>query len=84
MAESDGNGAGGGGGVCRGWWGLPRSVEGQNLLSVRWTNSLAVQWLGLHASPARVTGLIPGWGTMLTQAKRRKVDGTSWVGHPAN
>ena len=31
-------------------------------------NSLAVQWLGLHASTARVTGLIPGWGTKVLQA----------------
>ena len=30
--------------------------------------SLAVQWLRLHASTARGTGSIPGWGTKITQA----------------
>ena len=31
-------------------------------------NSLAVQWLGLHASTAGVTGSIPGWGTKIPHA----------------
>ena len=52
-------------------------MEGQDLLSVRWTNSLAVQWLGLCSSPARVTGLISSWGTMLTGQKEEK-----WMGLP--
>ena len=33
-------------------------------------NSLAVQWLELHASTAGDTGLIPGWGTKILQAMR--------------
>ena len=31
-------------------------------------NSLAVQWLGLHASTAKGTGSIPGQGTKIPQA----------------
>ena len=31
-------------------------------------NSLAVQWLGLHASSAGGMGLIPGWGTKISHA----------------
>ena len=30
--------------------------------------SLAVQWLGLHASKAGDTGSIPGWETKIPQA----------------
>ena len=33
--------------------------------------SLAVQWLGLHASTAGGTGLIPGQGTKIPQAVQR-------------
>ena len=33
-------------------------------------NSLAVQWLGLHASTAGDTGFIPGWGTKIPHAAR--------------
>ena len=32
--------------------------------------SLAVQWLGLHASIAEVLGSSPGWGTKIPQAAR--------------
>ena len=31
-------------------------------------NSLVAQWLGLHASPAVSTGLIPGWRTKILKA----------------
>ena len=31
-------------------------------------NSLAVQWLGLHALTAEGPGSIPGWGTKIPQA----------------
>ena len=31
-------------------------------------NSLAVQWLGLHASTAGGMSLIPGWGTKIRHA----------------
>ena len=34
-------------------------------------NSLAVQWLGLHAFTARALGSIPGRGTKIPQATRR-------------
>ena len=34
-------------------------------------NSLAVQWLGLYASTAGGTGLIPGWGTKTLLATQR-------------
>ena len=34
-------------------------------------NSLVVQWLGLRASTAGGTGLIPGQGTNIPQAKRK-------------
>ena len=30
-------------------------------------NSLALQWLGLHASTAGGTGSIPGWGTKILE-----------------
>ena len=30
-------------------------------------NSPAVQWLGLHTSPAKDLGLIPGWETKISQ-----------------
>ena len=33
-------------------------------------SSLAVQWLGLHASIAGGMGSIPGWGTKIPQALR--------------
>ena len=33
-------------------------------------NSLAVQWLGLHAFTAKGTGSVPGWGTKIPQASR--------------
>ena len=33
--------------------------------------SLAVQWLGLHASTAGGTGSIPGQGTKILHASRR-------------
>ena len=33
-------------------------------------NSLAVQWLGLHAFIAKGSGSIPGWGTKIPQAMR--------------
>ena len=42
-------------------------------------NSLAVQWLGLPASTAGGTGLIPGWGTKIPcatwqgQKKKKKI-----------
>ena len=32
-------------------------------------NSLALQWVGLHASTAEGPGSIPGWGTKILQAK---------------
>ena len=35
-------------------------------------NSLAVQWLGLHAFTAEAVGSIPGWGTNIPQAARLK------------
>ena len=40
-------------------------------------NSPAVQWLGLHTSPAKDLGLIPGWETKISQVaqhgqKKRK------------
>ena len=31
-------------------------------------NSLAAQWLGLHAFTAEGAGSIPGWGTKILQA----------------
>ena len=31
-------------------------------------NSLAVQWLGLHALTAEGTDSVPGWGTKIPQA----------------
>ena len=31
-------------------------------------NSLAVQWLGLHALTAEALGSIPGWGNKILQA----------------
>ena len=34
----------------------------------KWENSLAVQWLGLHAFPAEGLDIIPGWGTKILQA----------------
>ena len=33
-------------------------------------NSLAVQWLGLHALTAKGPGSIPGWGMKIPQATR--------------
>ena len=33
-------------------------------------NSLAVQWLGLHAFTAEGPGSIPDWGTKIPQAAR--------------
>ena len=33
-------------------------------------NSLVVQWIGLHASTAGGTGLIPGWRTKIPHAAR--------------
>ena len=35
-------------------------------------NSLAVQWLGLHAFTAKGPGSIPGWGTKIPQALQSK------------
>ena len=35
-------------------------------------NSLAVQWLGLQASTAGGSGLIPGLGTQIPQAVRKR------------
>ena len=35
-------------------------------------NSLEVQWLGLRASTAGGTGLVPGWGT--------KIPPVTWLG----
>ena len=39
-------------------------------------NCLVIHWLGLHASPARYMGLIPGWETKILHAswcgKKRK------------
>ena len=40
-------------------------------------NSLAVQWIGLLASPTEGTGLIPSWGTKIPHAGwcgQKKVD----------
>ena len=34
-------------------------------------NSLAIQWLGLHAFTTEGPGSIPGWGTGIPQATRR-------------
>ena len=34
-------------------------------------NSLAVQWLEIHAFTAEGTGSIPGWGTKIPQDTRR-------------
>ena len=36
-------------------------------------NSLAIQWLGLHALTAKGPGSIPGWGTKIPQVM--------WCGH---
>lgn len=36
-------------------------------------NSLAVQWIGLLASPTEGTSLIPSWGTKIPHA--------GWCGH---
>ena len=35
-------------------------------------NFLAVQWLGLWASTARVPGSIPGWGTKIPASRTAK------------
>ena len=34
-------------------------------------NSLAVEWLGLHAFTAEGVGSIPGWGIRIPQATQR-------------
>ena len=44
-------------------------------------NSLAVQWLGLHAFTAMGPGLIPGWGTIL-EKNIKKDDTTLSAGGP--
>ena len=44
----------------------PKALSGIKIL---WSGtSLVVQWLGLHASIVRGTGLIPSWGTKITQS----------------
>ena len=35
-------------------------------------NSMAVQWLGIHAFTAKDAGPIPGWGTKIPQASGPK------------
>ena len=45
--------------------------------------SLAVQWLRIHTSTAGATGLIPGWGTKILHAKKKKKrQKTNWDGEP--
>ena len=39
-----------------------------NKSNIRGGNSLAVQWLGLHALTAEGPDSIPGWGTKIPQA----------------
>ena len=45
--------------------GQKRNQKGSQKIS--WGNSLAVQWLGLHASTAGGMGSIPGHGTKILQ-----------------
>ena len=49
----------------------PNVTERLNQIRAENGNSLAVPWLGLHASTAGSTGSIPGWGTKILHAARR-------------
>ena len=49
-----------------------RIFVGPNLKLVILGNSLAIQWLGLHASPAGVMGSIPGPGSKIPHASNNK------------
>ena len=42
-----------------------------NKLLIAFGNSLAIQWLGLHAFAAGDMGSIPGWGTKILQVEQR-------------
>ena len=41
-----------------------------NKLLAAFGNSLAIQWLGLHAFAAGGMGSIPGWGTKILQVQQ--------------
>ena len=49
---------------------LNSSFPRYHVKKVKFGNSLAVQWLRLHASIAVGPGLIPGWGTKIPQAMK--------------
>ena len=53
-------------------------------INIKSCNSLAAQWLGLHASTARSTGSIPGQGTTIPQGpcSGAQKKGLGWTPKP--